>query len=163
MDPFKFHRMGPGLTFVTADAIGLRLVAIGFGDTATAMAFVASLGLGSIRGPDGIVFYHWESFVVKMLDAMSQNRSIAIKRATKDKPTSVTFDKTRVTLGADRWFSETRPNTTEMAVLCMCLDKAFDGEMEPAEMVERVKETRRLFEEMDNVVAGAKFGLETLG
>ena len=47
MDPFQFARVGPGLTFVTREALNLRLAALGMGDEDTAVSFVAALAAWS--------------------------------------------------------------------------------------------------------------------
>lgn len=153
IDPLKFARVGPGLSFVSAEALTVRLQAIGVGDSQTARGVVAALGLGSIVTPDGVELFHWEGLVLRLIDVLGRNQKVRILGAARDDTVKVAE---RVSVSPERTWEDTYSGATEGALLCLMLDEAFGKD---GLGTERAVETARLIREVLDVAGRARYGL----
>ena len=154
IDPLKFARVGPGLSFVSAEALTVRLQAIGVGDSQTARGLVSALGLGSIVTPDGVEMFHWEGLVLRLIDVLGRNQKVRLlEAATNDASTRIGE---RVNVNPDRTWEDTYSGATEGALLCLMLDEAFGKN---GLGTERAVETARLIREVLDVAGRARYGL----
>lgn len=154
IDPLKFSRVGPGLSFVSADALTVRLQAIGVGDSQTARGLVAALGLGSIVTPDGVELFHWEGLVLRLIDVLGRNQKVRILSQIGTETTVKTAE--RVNVNPDRIWEDTYSGATEGALLCLMLDEAFGKD---GLGTERAIETARLIREVMDVAGRTRYGL----
>lgn len=158
VDPLAFPRVGPGLSFVSRDGLAIRLKAIGLGDPDMADSLVACLGLGSIVTPDGVELYHWEGLCVRLMEVLGQNQRVYVK-PDEGRNQGLVRKAQRISVSDGRWHDSTYSGVTEAALLCVMLDRQFDGVGSGADVRERVLEAERLVREVRDVAARTHFGL----
>lgn len=144
-------KVGPGLTFIDIETLTLRLSFLGFGDASTVRTLLATLGIGSVLTPEGLEYIHWEGALIALMTAMTEGTRISARDIGSD----------RVRTMPAPWFQARKPTSTETVTLCLIMDRAFDGALEPADMAARVVETRRLLHDIDRALTETNYGLGT--